>query len=124
MFHSLLPIQTGADSSHRPDPKVPIETTVAAMAELVKEGKVKYLGLSEVSAKDLRRAHAVHPISALQIEYSPFSLYIEEEKTALLKTARELGIAIVAYAPLGRGILTGRYVCTLPALVVPNTDWQ
>ncbi|KIY43339.1 Aldo/keto reductase [Fistulina hepatica ATCC 64428] len=94
---------------HRPDPKVPIELSVGAMAELVKEGKVKYLGLSEVSANDLRRAHAVHPIAALQVEYSPFVLDIEDPKVALLKTARELGITVVAYSPLGRGLLTGQY---------------
>ncbi|KAJ7186833.1 NADP-dependent oxidoreductase domain-containing protein [Mycena filopes] len=94
---------------HRIDPKTPIEVTVGAMAELVKEGKVKYLGLSECSAKALRRAHAVHPISALQIEYSPFVLDIEDPKVALLETARELGVTIVAYSPLGRGLLTGRY---------------
>jgi aryl-alcohol dehydrogenase-like predicted oxidoreductase len=70
---------------------------------------VKYLGLSECSAATLRRAHAVHPISALQVEYSPFALDIEDDKIALLKTARELGVTIVAYAPLGRGILTGQY---------------
>jgi aryl-alcohol dehydrogenase-like predicted oxidoreductase len=73
-------------------------------------GKVKYLGLSECSAETLRRAHAVHPISAFQVEYSPVTLLIEDEKIALLKTARELGIKIIAYSPLGRGILTGRYV--------------
>jgi len=94
---------------HRVDPNTPIEVTVGAMAELVKEGKVKYLGLSECSAKALRRAHAVHPISALQIEYSPFVLDIEDPKIALLETARELGVTIVAYSPLGRGMLTGRY---------------
>lgn len=70
---------------------------------------MKYLGLSECSAATLRRAHAVHPIAALQVEYSPFTLDIEDDKIALLKTARELGIAIVAYAPLGRGLLTGQY---------------
>ena len=70
---------------------------------------MKYLGLSECSAATLRRAHAVHPISALQVEYSPFALDIEDEKIALLETARELGVTIVAYAPLGRGILTGQY---------------
>jgi len=70
---------------------------------------VKYLGLSECSAATLRRAHAVHPIAALQVEYSPFTLDIEDDKIALLKTAIELGIAIVAYAPLGRGLLTGQY---------------
>ncbi|KAH9887274.1 Aldo/keto reductase [Cubamyces lactineus] len=94
---------------HRADPTVPIELSVRAMAELVKEGKVKYLGLSEVSSETLRRAHAVHPIAALQVEYSPFCLDIEDEKIGLLKTARELGVTIVAYSPLGRGLLTGRY---------------
>jgi len=94
---------------HRPDPKVPIDVTVGAMAELVKEGKVKYLGLSECTAKDLRRAHTVHPIAALQIEYSPFFLDIESPQVGLMQTARELGITIVAYSPLGRGLLTGRY---------------
>ncbi|KAJ7119584.1 NADP-dependent oxidoreductase domain-containing protein [Mycena epipterygia] len=94
---------------HRVDPNTPIELTVGAMAELVKEGKVKYLGLSECTARDLRRAHAVHPISALQIEYSPFVLDIEDPKVALLETAKELGVTIVAYSPLGRGLLTGRY---------------
>lgn len=73
-------------------------------------GKVKYIGLSECSADTLRRAHAVHPISALQVEYSPFTLDIEDEKIGLLKTARELEVTIVAYSPLGRGLLTGKYV--------------
>jgi len=94
---------------HRADPKVPIEKTVGAMAELVKEGKVRYLGLSEISSSTLRRAHAVHPIAAVQIEYSPFTLDIEDEKIGLLKTCRELGVAVVAYSPLGRGLLTGQY---------------
>lgn len=94
---------------HRPDPEVPIEVTVSAMAELVKEGKVRYLGLSECSAATLRRAHAVHPIAAYQVEYSPFTLDIEEDKVGLFKTCQELGIAIVAYSPLGRGLLTGQY---------------
>ncbi|KAI0336645.1 Aldo/keto reductase [Cubamyces sp. BRFM 1775] len=94
---------------HRADLNVPIELSVRAMAELVKQGKVKYLGLSEVSSETLRRAHAVHPIAALQVEYSPFCLDIEDEKIGLLKTARELGVTIVAYSPLGRGLLTGRY---------------
>jgi len=80
------------------------------MAELVKEGKVKYLGLSECSAEDMRRAHAVHPISAIQVEFSPLVLDIEDEKLAILKTARELGITIVAYSPLARGLITGQYV--------------
>ncbi|KAJ7772167.1 NADP-dependent oxidoreductase domain-containing protein [Mycena metata] len=97
---------------HRADAKVPIETTVAAMAELVKAGKVKHLGLSEVSASTLRRAHAVHPIAAVQVEYSPFTLDIEDPKINLLNTARELGVKIVAYSPLGRGLLTGQYKST------------
>ncbi|KAJ8091804.1 Aldo-keto reductase str7 [Marasmius tenuissimus] len=94
---------------HRTDPKTPIEVTVGAMAELVKEGKVKYIGLSECTAEDLRRAHAVHPISAIQFEFSPLVLFIEDEKIAILKTARELGITIVAYSPLARGLITGQY---------------
>ncbi|KZT71534.1 Aldo/keto reductase [Daedalea quercina L-15889] len=94
---------------HRADPEVPIEKTVEAMAELVKKGKVKYLGLSEISESTLRRAHAVHPITAIQVEYSPFTLDIEDPKFGLLKAARELGVAVVAYAPLGRGLLTGEY---------------
>ncbi|KIL64879.1 hypothetical protein M378DRAFT_162740 [Amanita muscaria Koide BX008] len=94
---------------HRADATVPIEHTVGAMVELVKEGKVRYLGLSEISSSTLRRAHAVHPISAVQVEYSPFTLDIEDEKLGLLKTCRELGITVVAYSPLGRGLLTGQY---------------
>ncbi|KAJ8093213.1 Aldo-keto reductase str7 [Marasmius tenuissimus] len=93
---------------HRVDPKVPIEETVRAMAELVKEGKVKYIGLSECTANGLRRAHTVHPISALQVEYSPLVLEIESPKVGLLKTARELGVTIVAYSPLGRGLISGQ----------------
>lgn len=76
---------------------------------LPRAGKIKYLGLSECSASTLRRAHAVHPISALQVEYSPFTLDIEDEKIGLLKTARELGVTIIAYSPLGRGLITGQY---------------
>ncbi|KIP07651.1 hypothetical protein PHLGIDRAFT_70777 [Phlebiopsis gigantea 11061_1 CR5-6] len=91
---------------HRPDIKVPIEKTVGAMAELVKEGKTRYLGLSECSSSTIRRAHAVHPIAAVQMEYSLFTLDIEAD---ILKTCRELGIAVVAYSPLGRGLLTGQY---------------
>ncbi|KAI9061642.1 Aldo/keto reductase [Trametes sanguinea] len=94
---------------HRADAKVPIELTVRAMAEQVKAGKVRYLGLSEVSAETLRRAHKVHPISAVQVEYSPFALDIEDEQIGLLKTARELGVKIVAYSPVGRGLLTGKF---------------
>ncbi len=91
---------------HRVDPNTPIEETVGAMAELVKEGKVKYLGLSEASADTLRRANAVHTISALQSEYSMWTRDIEDE---ILPTCKELGVTLVAYSPLGRGFLTGRY---------------
>jgi aryl-alcohol dehydrogenase-like predicted oxidoreductase len=91
---------------HRVDPKVTIEETVGAMARLVQEGKVRYLGLSEVSTSTLRRAHQVHPISAVQTEYSLFSREPEDE---LLPTLRELGAALVAYSPLGRGFLAGRF---------------
>ncbi|KAK7757476.1 hypothetical protein SLS62_000491 [Diatrype stigma] len=93
--------------SHRIDPTVPIEHTVQAMVELKNEGKIRYLGLSECSARTLRRAHKVHPITAIQMEFSPFALEIESEQTGVLKTARELGVKIVAYSPLGRGFLTG-----------------
>ncbi|KAJ5731107.1 NADP-dependent oxidoreductase domain-containing protein [Penicillium malachiteum] len=93
---------------HRVDEVTPIEKTVEAMVELKNEGKIRYLGLSEVSAATLRRAHAVHPITALQIEYSPFALDIESPKVDLLNTCRELGIAVVAYSPIGRGLLTGQ----------------
>lgn len=79
------------------------------MAELKKEGKIEYLGLSEVSSATLRRAHAVHPITAVQMEYSPFAMDIEDPQIALLKTCRELGVAVIAYSPLGRGFLTGSY---------------
>ncbi|MFT7721353.1 MAG: aldo/keto reductase [Roseateles sp.] len=89
---------------HRVDPDTPIEDTVGAMAELVKAGKVGHLGLSEASAATLRRAHAVHPIAAVQTEYSLWSRDVEAE---VLPTCRELGIALVPYSPLGRGFLTG-----------------
>jgi aryl-alcohol dehydrogenase-like predicted oxidoreductase len=89
---------------HRADPAVPIEETVGAMASLVEAGKVRYLGLSEASADTIRRAHAVHPITAVQTEWSLFSRDIEE---SVLPTCRELGIGIVPYSPLGRGMLTG-----------------
>lgn len=92
---------------HRVDPKVPIEDTIQAMVELKNEGKIRHLGLSECSAATLRRAHKVHPIAAAQMEFSPFALEIESEQTNFLKTARELGVKIVAYSPLGRGFLTG-----------------
>ncbi|KAI4268923.1 MAG: hypothetical protein L6R38_007677 [Xanthoria sp. 2 TBL-2021] len=94
---------------HRVDRKTPIEKTVEAMAELKKEGKIRYLGLSEVSSETLRRAFAVHPIACVQMEYSPFAMDVEDPKIALLKTCRELGVATVAYSPLGRGFLTGAY---------------
>jgi len=91
---------------HRVDPKVPIEETVGAMAQLVKQGKVRHLGLSEAAPATLRRAHKVHPISALQSEYSLWSRDPEDE---ILPTARELGIGFVPYSPLGRGFLAGRF---------------
>ncbi|KAG7004574.1 aldo-keto reductase yakc [NADP(+)] [Physcia stellaris] len=94
---------------HRVDGKTPIEKTVQAMKQLKDEGKIRHLGLSEVSSETLRRAHAVHPISAVQIEYSPFSMDIEDPAIALLQTCRELGVATVAYSPLGRGFVTGQY---------------
>jgi aryl-alcohol dehydrogenase-like predicted oxidoreductase len=90
---------------HRVDPKTPIEDTVGAMAELVREGKVRYLGLSEASPATLRRACAVHPVAALQTEYSLWSRDPEDE---ILATCRELGVGFVAYSPLGRGFLTGQ----------------
>jgi aryl-alcohol dehydrogenase-like predicted oxidoreductase len=91
---------------HRVDPKVPIEETVGAMAQLVAQGKVRYLGLSEAAPATLRRAHKVHPISALQSEYSLWSRDPEDE---VLPTVRELGIGFVPYSPLGRGFLAGRF---------------
>ena len=90
---------------HRVDPAVPIEDTVGAMAQLVKQGKVRYLGLSEAGVQNIRRAHAVHPISALQSEYSLWERNLEAEIIPLL---RELGIGLVPYSPLGRGFLTGK----------------
>ncbi|MEN7551319.1 aldo/keto reductase [Rapidithrix thailandica] len=90
--------------SHRVDPNVPVEETVGAMAELVKEGKVRYLGLSEASVESLKKAYAVHPISALQSEYSLFTRDIEK---AILPVCQKLGISLVPYSPLGRGMLTG-----------------
>jgi aryl-alcohol dehydrogenase-like predicted oxidoreductase len=91
---------------HRVDPQTPIEDTVGAMADLVKAGKVRFLGLSEAGAKTIRRANAVHPITALQTEYS---LWTRDPEGEILDTCRELGIAFVAYSPLGRGFLTGRF---------------
>jgi aryl-alcohol dehydrogenase-like predicted oxidoreductase len=91
---------------HRVDPDVPIEETVGAMADLVRVGKVKYLGLSEAAPATIRRAHAVHPITALQTEYSLWSRDVEDQ---ILPTVRELGIGFVPYSPLGRGFLTGQF---------------
>ncbi|BCT94121.1 oxidoreductase [Lysobacter helvus] len=103
---------------HRVDRTVPIEDTVGAMARLVEAGKVRYLGLSEASAATIRRAHAVHPIAALQSEYSLWSRDVEAE---ILPTLRELGIGFVAYSPLGRGFLTG----AIPdASTLADNDWR
>lgn len=93
---------------HRVDGKTPIEETMAALVDLKNQGKIRHIGLSEVSADSLRRAHAVHPVAALQIEYSPFCLDIESPQIGVLKACKELGIAVVAYSPLGRGMLTGQ----------------
>ena len=103
---------------HRVDPKTPIEETVGAMAELVRAGKVRFLGLSEASPATLRRAHAVHPLSALQSEYS---LFTRDHEAGALAACRELGIGFVAYSPLGRGLLTGRF--RTPADLAPD-DWR
>ena len=94
---------------HRVDPNTPIEETVGAMAELVSQGKVRHLGLSEAAAKTIQRAHKVHPITALQTEYSLWSRDVEEE---ILPAIRKLGIGLVPYSPLGRGFLTGRFKTT------------
>jgi aryl-alcohol dehydrogenase-like predicted oxidoreductase len=91
---------------HRVDPNTPIEETVGAMAELVKEGKVRHIGLSEASAETIRRAHAVHPLTAVQSEYSLWTRDIEQD---VMPTLQELGIGLVAYSPLGRGFLSGRF---------------
>ena len=91
---------------HRIDPDVPIEETVGTLAELVEEGSVRHIGLSEASPETIRRAHAVHPVAAVQTEYSPWSRDVEDE---VLPTLRELGIGLVAYSPLGRGFLSGRF---------------
>jgi aryl-alcohol dehydrogenase-like predicted oxidoreductase len=94
---------------HRVDPKTPIEETVGAMAELVEAGKVRYIGLSEAGTQTIRRAHAVHPITAVQTEYSLWTRDVEAE---IAPTLAELGIALVAYSPLGRGFLCGRFTST------------
>jgi aryl-alcohol dehydrogenase-like predicted oxidoreductase len=91
---------------HRVDPNTPVEDTVGAMAELVQQGKIRHIGLSEASAQTIRRAHAVHPITAVQTEYSLWTRDIESD---ILPTLTELGIALVAYSPLGRGFLSGRF---------------
>ncbi|MEV6867667.1 aldo/keto reductase [Streptosporangium subroseum] len=103
---------------HRRDPKVPIEDTVGAMGELVAAGKVGQIGLSEVSAETLRKAHATHPIAALQSEYSLFTRGLEAE---ILPTARELGIALVAYSPISRGLLSGKLT---PSDDLPDDDFR
>jgi aryl-alcohol dehydrogenase-like predicted oxidoreductase len=103
---------------HRVDPNVPIEETVGAMGELVEQGKVRYLGLSEASAQTIRRAHATHPITAVQSEYS---LWTRDPEDEVLATLRELGIGLVAYSPLGRGFLTGQ-IRSLDDL--PEDDWR
>ena len=103
---------------HRVDPETPIEDTVGAMADLVAAGKVRFLGLSEAAPATIRRAHAVHPITALQTEYS---LWSREPEDALLPTCRELGIGFVAYSPLGRGFLTGRFRSPQD---IPEGDWR
>ncbi|KAJ6120684.1 Aldo/keto reductase [Penicillium sp. IBT 18751x] len=93
---------------HRLDKKTPIELTMRMMVELKNAGKIKYIGLSECSAESLQRAHAIHPITAVQLEYSLFCTEIESPQRRLLEVARELGVAIVAYSPLGNGFLTGK----------------
>ena len=103
---------------HRVDPDTPIEETVGAMSDLVQTGKVRYLGLSEAAPDTLRRAHAVHPIAALQTEYS---LWSRDPESEILPACRELGVAFVAYSPLGRGFLTGRF--RSPADLAPD-DWR
>jgi aryl-alcohol dehydrogenase-like predicted oxidoreductase len=103
---------------HRVDPTVAIEETVGAMADLVRAGKVRYLGLSEAGPATIRRAHAVHPISALQSEYS---LWTRDPEDGILPTVRELGIGFVPYSPLGRGFLTGRFKSPAD---IPEGDWR
>jgi aryl-alcohol dehydrogenase-like predicted oxidoreductase len=103
---------------HRMDPDTPIEETVGALAELVREGKIRHIGLSEAAPETIRRAHAVHPIAAVQSEYSLFSRDVEDE---VLPTLRELGIGLVAYSPLGRGFLSGRFSS---ADALDADDWR
>ncbi len=103
--------------AHRVDPNIPIEETVGAMAELVKEGKVRYLGLSEASAANIRKAFAVHPIAALQSEYSLLTRYVEGD---ILDTCRELGISLIPYSPLSRGLITN----TVNVNELPDNDFR
>ncbi len=103
---------------HRVDPQTPIEDTVGAMAELVRQGKVRFLGLSEAAPATIRRAAKVHPIAALQTEYS---LWSRDPEGEILQTCRELGLGFVAYSPLGRGFLTGRFKT---ADDIPQDDWR
>jgi aryl-alcohol dehydrogenase-like predicted oxidoreductase len=103
--------------AHRIDPKVPVEEMVGAMADLVKQGKVRYLGLSEASANSLRKAHAVHPISALQSEYSLLTRDVEKE---ILPVCKELGITFVPFSPLARGLMTN----TLKLQELPENDFR
>jgi aryl-alcohol dehydrogenase-like predicted oxidoreductase len=103
---------------HRIDPEVPIEETVGAMAELVGAGKVRYIGLSEAAPETIRRAHATHPLTAVQMEYS---LWTRDAEAEILPTLRELGIGLVAYSPLGRGFLTGS-IRSMDDL--PEDDWR
>ncbi|KAF8305867.1 Aldo/keto reductase [Clavulina sp. PMI_390] len=98
---------------HRPDSKVPIEITVGTLAEFVKEGKATYIGLSECTPATIRRAQKVHPITAVQIEYSPLEL-VHEAPGGVIETCRELGIAVVAFSPTARGLLAGRWARTSP----------
>jgi aryl-alcohol dehydrogenase-like predicted oxidoreductase len=103
---------------HRVDANTPIEESVGAMAELVREGKVRFLGMSEAAPATIRRAHQIHPIVALQTEYS---LWSREPEGTILETCRELGITFVAYSPLGRGFLTGRFQTQED---IPPDDWR
>lgn len=104
---------------HRPDPDVPVEDTVGAMKGLVDAGMVRFIGLSEVSSEQLRKSHAVHPITALQTEYSLWTRHVEQD--GILEACRDLGIGFVAYSPLGRGFLTG----AIPGReVLDATDWR
>jgi aryl-alcohol dehydrogenase-like predicted oxidoreductase len=103
---------------HRVDPNTPIEETVGAMAELVREGKVRYIGLSEAGVETIRRANKVHPVTAVQSEYS---LWTRDPEDAVLEACRELGIGFVAYSPLGRGFLTGQFKCWED---IPDDDYR